>query len=83
MMPLLLLAAAGIDEIAAIAGAIGSGAAARCRCSISVLLPALPPVTPLPCCRFQTSGGSPVLNPPFVRQNFASTHGQIHAGKNA
>ena len=30
-------AAPGIDEIAAIAGAIGSGAAARCRCAISVL----------------------------------------------
>ena len=32
--------------IAAIAGAIGSGAAARCRCAISVLLLALPPLTP-------------------------------------
>ena len=69
MMPLLLLLLPGIDEIAAIAGAIGSGAAARCRCAISVLLLALPPLTPLPCCPFQTSGGSPVLNPPFVWQN--------------
>ena len=68
-LPVLLLLPVLTRFIAAIAGAIGSGAAARCRCAISVLLLELPPLTPLPCCPFQTFGGSPVLHPPFVWQN--------------
>ena len=72
-------AAASIDEIAAIAGAIGYGAAARCRCAISVLLLALPPLTPLPCCPFRTSRWITCLKTrPSSSGRIASTHGQTN-----